>query len=123
MSSVSAYLKRDWERTKRQWLGDPQQRALIRQARQRDLQELTAWWKRSTPSTILEGLYLGVGSIVGALGAIAAFLIVLVLAVDSAGWVIGLVFGWILGIAAAAIAFWVCRYMWPILLLLLHRLF
>jgi hypothetical protein len=80
----------------------------------RDLADLKDWWRHSTP----DSMYLGIGGLVGGLGAIATFLIVLLAAVDSVGWVIGLVFGWIIGLVAGAIVFWVGRYVWPFVLIL-----
>lgn len=89
-----------------------------RQVWARDLREIKAWWRRSTPESIVNGVYGAVGGLIGGLGAIATFLVVLIAAVDSGGWLIGLSLGWILGLLAGAAVFWAGRYLWPLPLLL-----
>jgi len=69
----------------------------------------------------LGGLYKGIGTVLGLIGACIAFLGVYVAAIELNGWLIGLALGFATAGIAAAAAFFVLRYLWPCLMLLLIR--
>ena len=53
-----------------------------------------------------------IGGLVGGLGGIVTFLVVYLAAIDSVGWVIGIALGWIPAFLAAAVVYFVGRYLW-----------
>jgi hypothetical protein len=79
---------------------------------ERDLRDLKAWWRRATPDSIFRGLFAVIGGLVGGLGGIVTFLVVYLAAIDSVGWVIGIALGWIPAFLAAAVVYFVGRYLW-----------
>lgn len=85
----------------------------------RDLHDLKACWSRTRGEVIAKGIYLGIGTLIGALAGIATFLGVYVLAVDSVGWAAGIALGWIPAVIAAAVVAVLLRYLWPAVLFLL----
>jgi hypothetical protein len=64
-------------------------------------------------------LYIRVGSILGIVGACAAFFGAYSAAISSTGWTIGLALGWITAWLAAAVAFVLFRHLWPFVVVLL----
>jgi hypothetical protein len=68
------------------------------------------------------GLYKSIGTVLGLIGACIAFLAVYVAAIELNGWVIGLALALATAGFAAAAAFFILRYLWPCLGLLLLRL-
>jgi ABC-type Mn2+/Zn2+ transport system permease subunit len=85
----------------------------------RDARDLKACWDRTSGDEIAAGIYFGIGTLVGGLTAIAAFVAVYVLAIDSVGWLLGIALGWIPALIAAAVAAVLLRYLWPAVLFLL----
>jgi hypothetical protein len=69
----------------------------------------------------LSGLYKGVGTVLGILGACIAFLGVYVAAIELNGWVIGIALALATAGFAAMAAFFILRYLWPCLMLLVLR--
>lgn len=75
-----------------------------------------AFSRRNADRFVL-GLHEGIGSILGGVGGLATFVIVYILAIDSAGWVVGIALGWVVAGLATAAVFLVLRYLWPFALL------
>jgi len=69
----------------------------------------------------LGGLYKGVGTVLGIIGACIAFLGVYVAAIELNGWVIGIALALATAGFAAMAAFFTLRYLWPCLMLLVLR--
>ncbi len=80
--------------------------------------DLKARWERASGDEIAAGIYLGVGTLIGGLTGLAAFVAVYFLAIDSAGWLLGIALGWIPALIAAAVAAVLLRYLWPAVLFL-----
>jgi hypothetical protein len=68
-----------------------------------------------------EEIYKGIGSLLGATGALIAFFSVYMAAINSNGWVIGIALGWLTAWLVAAVTFAALRYLWPLLVLLLFQ--
>jgi len=60
-----------------------------------------------------------VGMAVGVIAAIVTFLWIFIASLESVGWVIGIVVGWIPAALGAAIAFFLGRHLWWFLAVLL----
>ena len=61
-----------------------------------------------------EGWYQWTGVIIGSLAALITFIIVYIAAIGSVGWVFGIAVGWVPAGLAAAVAFGVLRWLWPL---------
>ena len=93
--------------------------ATYREICARDLHDLKACWSRTSSDEIAARIYLGIGTLIGALMGIATFLAVYTLAIDSVGWTAGIALGWIPAAIAAAVVAVLLRYLWPAVLFLL----
>jgi hypothetical protein len=93
--------------------------ATYREICARDLRDLKACWSRTNSDEIATRIYLGIGTLIGALTGIATFLAVYTLAIDSVGWAAGIALGWIPAVIAAAVVAVLLRYLWPAVLFLL----
>ena len=60
-------------------------------------------------------LYLGIGLLFGWLAGIITFVAVYIAAVGSVGWVIGIALGWIPSMLAAGLAYFIFRWLWPLI--------
>jgi len=69
----------------------------------------------------LGGLYKDIGTVLGLIGACITFLGVYVAAIELNGWLIGMALAFATAGFAAAAAFFILRYLWPCLMLLLIR--
>ena len=58
------------------------------------------------------GWYSTVGIVIGGLAGAIAYISVCIAAVRSVGWVVGIALGWIPAGLAAALAFFLGRYLW-----------
>jgi hypothetical protein len=59
--------------------------------------------------------YYVVGSVIGAIAGIIAFIGVYVAAVGSVGWVFGIALGWIPAMLAGGIAYGFFKWLWPLI--------
>jgi hypothetical protein len=59
-----------------------------------------------------DGWIAGIGLLIGVIAWLVTFLAVYVAAVDSAGWVVGIALGWIPATMAGGVAFFLFRYLW-----------
>ena len=73
---------------------------------------------RESLGRILQAIYLATGGLVAIPLALVTFILVYIAAIDSVGWVIGLVLGWIPAFWAAAIVFFLGAYLWPLVVLI-----
>jgi hypothetical protein len=68
------------------------------------------------------GIYDAIGCMLGGVGGLCAFVAVLVAAIASTGWFVGIILGWLAAALACGATFFVLRYLWPIGLLFLLAL-
>lgn len=82
------------------------------------IQRFKAARHRINPDEVVGGIFRVIGGLIGGLGGLLTFALVYLAAIDSVGWVIGIALGWIPAFLAAALVFFVGRYLWWVLLLL-----